>query len=465
MPHPLSTAMLALAALCAGSSLCAQECISLEAGARVSNLPEEADGISLVSPPGITLSVSDAKPTGGVWQVTQPQIDRIKVFVEALEGDARRNTSLRPSKSGTPMAGRTIRFAIPPDKCSPEAGAPIASNAGAPNPTPSTDIDPATAEQCFKAASTWSLAKGRYRQPVLFNSAGAHCYTPPVLRQGDLLVVGMVLRPGEKLPNDAQAEFGNCTPEDGAVRVFPSGDIPAGLKKQSARQTEAVSFLGAMACGTQAPTAAVRIGTGETSVSSPHTLSQFQRYQATFHLGAVYTDLHNPDFGLRDDDGQNVIFNKDADKRGPEYVAMVVVQGISHYFRKKSPKSRPLSPGETPGLPTWEGIQNPDTWPNKGRDPVHDGEWLDKVGLVLSAGLDKPGERFGIGLSFEIARGLNIVGLYEMAKIKDLDGFEIGDPFTGAIETLPTRKEWESKASLGLTFDLAYVTKLFGGGT
>jgi len=323
-----------------------------------------------------------------------------------------------------------------------------ATGAGVADLPPRADVRPSSVNDCKRIAEQWPETRGRpYSVPVLFNSKGLHCYSPPVVRVGDLLVVGMVLEANESVPADASVDFANCPQESATPAILANGDFPR-LEAGELVSRREVVYLDARACGSESPAVSVRIGSGENAVSNPYTLSQYKRYRATFHMGAVYTDLHDTKFGLRDADGTNVIFNSEPVKRGPEYVAALVVQGVGHYFENLRSRGDP---------------NDTRNWPYKGRDPIHDGAFLDKLGFVMSAGIEHPGDRFGVGLSYEVAYGINIVGLYEMAKVKQLRGFEIGDPFTGAADTIPTGKEWESKFSVGLTFDLAYATKLFTG--
>ena len=321
---------------------------------------------------------------------------------------------------------------------------------------------PVSAQECLRAASTWQVsipgssagetmsAQGTYRVPVLFNSAGVHCYSPPIVRQGDLLLVGMVLRAGEEPPL-ASVDFTGCPLESVTPDVLANGDIP---KLQGggnvAKADLSVYFLDSRTCGGEAPTISLKIGSGESAASTPYKVNQYKRYRATFHLGAVYTDLREPDFALRSDGMSNVIFDKEANERGPEYVATLIVPGIAYYIEDWFRGGR-------------QNVNDPREWGYKGRDPLHDSSFKDRLGLVLSAGIEHPGDRFGVGLSYEIAYGINLVALYELAKLKHLEGVNLGDTFMGTADQLTTDKEWESKFSLGLTFDLAYVSKLFGG--
>jgi hypothetical protein len=460
-------ALFSIAALLVGAPALAQSCVVVKKDERATNLPADADELRIISGTA-SASVPDSKPINGTATLTDAGTNSITNFLTGLSASDRAKAVLRPAKNGAIIAGAApISIAEPPATCSATVATVAAAGSNAPpgtsppaTPPAASIIDPATAEDCFRE-SGWSLGSGRYRQPVLFNSKGAFCYAPPVIQQGDMLAMGMVLMPGEHMP-EAHVDLGNCSPEDPTPRIFSSGEIPKGAFQSDSTQPKLV-FLAASPCGTQAPVINLKIGTGQTAVTSPHTLSQFPRYQATFHLGALYSKLHKTEFALRDAGGTQVIQRKSAEKRGPEYVATVVVQGFLRYFGVKDSVTRTQAPHES-AVVNFSGVNDPDNWPYKGRDPVHDGKFADNLGFVLSTGLDKPSERFGAGLSYEIARGLNIVAIYEVVKISQLDGYKVGDLFTGAADTIPTRKEWESKASLGLTFDIAYVTRLFGSG-
>lgn len=460
--HTLWTALFATTLmLVAGTASAAQECqvVRIKAGEAVAGLDAKATGIRLVA--GDTARAIDgAVPQAGTWRVTQAQFDQIKASVSRLSDEQRRAAALVQTRDGQEMVPDPLHFLLDGEAASRACGTLAAREREI---VPAADAQrsgggaagPATPEQCRSAGNNWIPGGTRYQVPVLFNSRGVHCYSPPVIRQGDLLVVGMVLNPGEKLAAVPSVEFSDCPPESATPEVLANGELPSlqSGPAPAALRSE-TQFLDSRACGSVAPVVSVKLGEGSAAVSTPYTLTQYKRYRATFHLGALYTDLREPDFALRNDGTADLIFDKEASERGPEYLAALVVPGIAHYVEGWFGRL-----GKNPDA------SDPRHWKYKGYDPIHDGTWKDRLGLVITAGIENPGDRFGIGLSYEIAYGINLVGVYEMAKIKELSGFALGDEFTGTVEELPTRREWDAKFSIGLTFDLAYVTKLFSGAT
>jgi hypothetical protein len=448
------TATFATLLLLAGTAQSASpEChvVPIKADGEVSGLEPEATGIRLVA--GETQrAIEGAAPQGGVWRVTKAQFDLLDTLVRSMPDTRRRAARLVQTRNGRDMVPDPLQFLLDGEAASRACGAtPVAAAGGAePEAIPAGSSGPATAEQCKQAAKQWS---GRYLSPVLFNSRGVHCYSPPVIRQGDLLQVGMVLNKGETLPGVPSVDFRDCPPESPTPEVLANGEIPH-LQAATRETAFRAHYLDARACGSVSPIVTVKLGEGEGAVSNPYTLTQYKRYRATFHLGALYTDLHDPDFALRNDGTSDLIYDKEANERGPEYLAALIVPGLAYYVEDLFEKL-----GKNPDT------SDPSTWGYKGYDPIHDRTWKDKLGLVITAGIEDPGDRFGLGLSYEIAYGINLVAVYEMAKVKQLSGFAIGDPFTGTADQIPTDQEWDSKFSIGLTFDLAYVTKLFSGAT
>jgi hypothetical protein len=428
--------------------------VQVKAGTDVTGLETDATGIRLV---GIDAprAIEGAVPQAGKWRVTQQQFDQLKAAIKDLSDEERQAARLAQIKGRAEMPAEPLQFVLAGEAASRACGDAPASGLEVPlteevrsEGTP----QPASPEDCRRAANGWVPPASRYRVPVLFNSHGVHCYSPPVIRQGDLLTVGMVVNAGEKPTAVPSVEFSDCPPESPTPEILANGELPKFQSTAAEVRTSQVRFLDSRACGSVSPVVTVKLGAGEAAVSTPYTLTQYKRYRATFHLGALYTDLHDPDFALRNDGTADIIYDKEANKRGPEYLAALIVPGVAYYVEELF--NRPS-----------RDASDPSTWPYKGYDPIHDNSWKDKLGLVITAGIEDPGDRFGLGLSYEIAYGINLVAVYEMAKIKQPAGFAIGDPFTGTADQIPTRKDWDSKFSIGLTFDLAYVTKLFSGAT
>ncbi|HEX8170993.1 MAG TPA: hypothetical protein VF824_10680 [Thermoanaerobaculia bacterium] len=171
-----------------------------------------------------------------------------------------------------------------------------------------------------------------------------------------------------------------------------------------------------------------------------HTLTQYTRYRTTLQVGTAFTDLHDNTYGLRADGTQMRIFNKGPINEGPEYFASVVIYSFPSYLRELSSRGR---------------------YHYFGRDIVNDQGFTDRIGLALGASASNPGRRFLTGISFEIVRGVNLVGMYEWARVKRLVGVKEDDVFAGAENTIPVRDTWESSFAGGISLDFRYVTLLF----
>lgn len=306
---------------------------------------------------------------------------------------------------------------------------------------PLTDRGPATANECTDVATLSGFDKALYESTILFNAAGVMCWIPDRLRQGDLIKLQMVQMRGEFRAEAPPMNLTACTAPTAAPSfVSPPTPLPAEFQsgEQVTKSYELSKIGQPFECASSAPIVTMTIAdeTGKER-SKAQTLNMYARSHAEFHLGAVQSKLRSPDFGLRTLNGQTTVVNKETDERGPEYLAMVVVQAIPRYFQT--------------------GMAYP------GRDMLHDHEPRDRLGLVLAFGIKKPADRFGMGLSYEVARGINLVAVHEWLKRDRLDGVAVGDTFAGTAADIPVRKEWGKGWSFGITFDLAYVAQIFGG--
>ena len=107
------------------------------------------------------------------------------------------------------------------------------------------------------------------------------------------------------------------------------------------------------------------------------------------------------------------IFAEGPIDRGPEYVAALVFYSLPRYFSKR-------------------GFH--------GRDPVEDNGWKDRFGGVVGVGLQDPTKRFITGFSFEVAAGVNVLGVWDWAEDNTLRGVSEGDVFTGTVKEIPCAK-------------------------
>jgi len=169
---------------------------------------------------------------------------------------------------------------------------------------------------------------------------------------------------------------------------------------------------------------------GPESQTFSYAVRQATRYRATLHLGTVFTESHETTFGLRPVGEEKRIFAQGPIDRGPEYVAALVFYSLPRYFQRG-------------------GFH--------GRDPVEDNGWKDRFGGVIGVGLQHPTKRFVTGFSFEVAAGVNVLGVWDWAQDNTLRGVKEGDLFTGEVEEIPVQKEWRQKFVLGVSMDLVYA--------
>jgi hypothetical protein len=367
-----------------------------------------------------------------------------KAQVQGQAAPARAKAVLQFLDGTGTVVGSPQKFYLDPDEA--DADKRNSACSFAPKPIASSV---ASAKECESLLAT--LPQQPYQSYVLFNSKGAVCYAPYPLRQRDKLRFLMVWKKGEMRQDGVSAAVANCTVATAAPSILSSGDLPAGLIRQSLNENKAPfgtevqlpleysEVTPPIECESGAPKITLTIPQDASSSSTrEHVLTLFGRYNAVFHVGVLGSKAHEPDYQLRTLAGQTTITNREAEQRGPEYVAMVVLQAL--------PKSLSLLGGT----------------PYPGRDPVHDNSFSDRLGLALSFGLKDPRNRFGIGPSYELARGVNVVAVYEWVKQTRLNGVSVGDSFAGTAAEIPTRKVWAKQWSVGLTFDIDYITKVFG---
>ncbi len=302
----------------------------------------------------------------------------------------------------------------------------------------------ADADVCARVATERGLGKVPFESWVLFNTAGAVCYAPFPLRQKDILRYGVVVARGESMPVAESLNVTACTVPSSTPSVLgpsslqaftPTAGPTVGVKTLDRDQL--VVLRNVDSCASDSPVLAATVAMpSSTAATQSTTLTLFPRYAATLHIGVIGSKLRDPAYGLVTTGGQTVITDKEARSRGPEYVAMLVVQAAPRYLSFGGP-----------------------VYP--GRDMLHDNAPIDRIGLAFSFGLKDPTKRFGLGLAYEIASGINLVAVHEWAKRSTLDGVKVGDAFTGAAADIPTRSEWSKGWALGLSFDTAYLTAIF----
>jgi hypothetical protein len=165
------------------------------------------------------------------------------------------------------------------------------------------------------------------------------------------------------------------------------------------------------------------------------TFHLYPRYNFTLQFTTVWSDLRDKSFAISKATSPTILDHTDQGK-GPDYFAGVVLYAWPNYFLKGR---RYL-----------------------GRDPVHDNRLLDRLGLLLGVSIDNPKKRALVGLTFELAKGLNVVAGHEFASVNELaDGYKIGDAFSGTADQIPVRARWRGKTVFGVSLDLRIARALF----
>ena len=176
-----------------------------------------------------------------------------------------------------------------------------------------------------------------------------------------------------------------------------------------------------------------------TPLNNSTTIQQYELYNYSLQLGAVFTNDVTHDYAVTaDSSGTNRVRDQGPFGKGPKYFAALTLYGLPWQIKS-------LFGGE----------------PYHGRDLVNDQRILDRISAVLGVGLDHPQNEFEAGLAFELTSGVNAIGVYRRAKIDVLDGIAVGDAFKGAASDLPKKSEWKGGFYVGIAVDLRYVMDWF----
>lgn len=310
----------------------------------------------------------------------------------------------------------------------------------------SDDVVP-RGQTCLQAASGWYQSvhgagtaagvRGAVHV-IVFDHRGVMCAREgnrPRITQGDILYVGL-FGPPEENPSTAPKDT-YCSLEGTAPNILDS-NVGIRFDADTRAPPELRQFPPFECFDDEIEVQFIR---EDNSVAFTNMLRQYKRYRATFQIGALWTTLANPDYALTDFGSGPVIRNTVDDSRGPEYMASLVVYGAPHYFGA-----------------LWGGDRR-----YSGRDIVNDNSFADRVGLFLAFGFSNPEDTLGIGLSFELASGINLTVTQLYRRIAVLDGLSEGDPFPGTAGQIPTVETWEDEVAVGLSIDGRYLTKFFGG--
>jgi hypothetical protein len=297
-------------------------------------------------------------------------------------------------------------------------------------------IPPMQAADCERLANADQEKRQSHDKYIVFNTLGQLCFASTPIAQGDLLRVSIAVRMGEDIMKSPQTNFQACSLRSATPNIY--GDLSKvpkiAFQGAGTYDSDQLVLLTVRRCFDDQLT--VTVQTSADGNAGPSTqVQQYRRYQAGVYVGVVSTDLRDGDFGLRSSGSSNIIYNKNPRNRGPAYNASVVIYGVPRYFQN--------------GLSYL------------GRDLVNENQLLDRIGLVLAAGLQDPGKRFGLGLAYELIRGVNLQVLYEWVNTKQLAAYKLGDAFTGTADQIPTHNEWDHTTTVGISLDISYVTQLF----
>ena len=99
------------------------------------------------------------------------------------------------------------------------------------------------------------------------------------------------------------------------------------------------------------------------------------------------------------------------------------------YFWDEPARLRPFIAVRQRGRNVPPRCNVPGTSPYLGRDLVHDKGFGDRISGIIGLGLQHPKDEFVAGIGFELLQGVNITGVYRMAKLHELDGVTVGQSF------------------------------------
>ncbi len=273
--------------------------------------------------------------------------------------------------------------------------------------------------------------------------------SPETSAVGDLVYIGVLRKvvppsSGGTAPENKyfEVEFSPCSLEPESPQLY-IGDTHALDIRQAGAEAYEEFFFDPRRCFNSTVDITIKAGESKSKIAATghYQLRQYNRYRGTLQLGTLFTDQHEVAFGLTTKDGKNVIYNKGPINNGPEYTVSLVLYSIFRYV---------------------EDLFSSGTRHYSGRDIVNDRSLIDCLGGIVGVGLNNPGNRFVLGLSFEPIYGVNLIGVVDFARMNELGaGLSVGSEFSGAEETLPIRHSWSRRFVLGISLDLRYVTAIF----
>src|SRR6185295_566090 len=380
------------------------------------NVSKSEDGGPLT--PALSFPVNN-----GLWTVDQATMDLLRVAVAGASPADRRlirlawfeGNAFTPQKfrfedeSATSVCGESqpvapINSPSPPSPTMPTTNTPSDGSAGG-----CTSIF-----QRVRAEVERKLGRTKHYTALLLTSNGeAICarFPPDGGTEGDPIYVAVVNQDSLTSP---QVTFTKCDLQSPIPKGLPAPEGGFGALTQQSAGPDHILFEPRRCFGPEVSFTYKAFLGGPVEKTYP--LQQYERFRYTFQASTLATPQHSNSFGLRPDGTTMRIFNRGPIDRGPEYAASVVLYAIPRYFSH---------------------LFNRNGEPYYGRDIVNDHEFQDRIGAVFGVGLTSPNDRFIAGLSFELFTGVNIIGVYEFARVKDLAGVSEGDVFSDTADKIP----------------------------
>jgi hypothetical protein len=253
---------------------------------------------------------------------------------------------------------------------------------------------------------------------------------------GDLIYVGIIYNKLKGF-DYFSVDYSPCSAESEIAPIFQGGTF-INPNLQAGKNEYLIKYFPPQCCYNQSVDIAIKAGTDKNEIKNEgrYTLKQYNRYRGTLQMGILFSDQHETAFGLNTIGGKKFIFSKGPINTGPEYFTSLVIYSFLKYF---------------PGLGHYSG-----------RDILNDNDFIDRMGAVIGVGLSNPGDRFVLGLSFEVAYGFNIIAVRDFVRLNELGaGLKEGDKFAGTEEEIPLHRYWTSQWAFGISVDLRYITALF----
>jgi hypothetical protein len=271
---------------------------------------------------------------------------------------------------------------------------------------------------------------------------------PRDVDDNDVIHIYLALSPGASSDNYTIQVKG--TIKDQEVNVLGSGSLGdirklAGtLHGTESRGVEGARFVYFGSYGPySSPEVTITIsrsGNQESKLERSHALRINRNYIASVRFGVGRSDAARREFDLkRNQDSQETVIQDVADGGG-ELRPFVTVVFYGWKFWKRND-------------PAWNG-----------RDIEEKPLPAERLNPMVGIGLDDIGDEYLVGLSYEVARGLDVFGGMDVIKSQRLaGGFAEGDAFTGDKATLPVRDDWEHGFIFGASLDARVAASVLGG--